>query len=98
MIIKKVLMQLESKMQMIVKVLINGGNFKVLAKRFKKQRIEKEGKSPIILLQAVLSGTIIYKESLKEKQLTKFENTEIAVKQIHSVEAIEDSLCLLIQG
>lgn len=97
MTIKRVLLELKLAVQNTDSVLINREDFKVLVK-FKKQLLKKVGNSIKTLLQIVLSRKIIYKEILKEKLLTEFENTEIAVNQIHSVEAIEDSLCLLIHG
>lgn len=97
MTIKRVLLELKLAVQKTDSVLINREDFKVLVK-FKKQLLKKVGNSIKTLLQIVLSRKIIYKEILKEKLLTEFENTEIAVNQIHSVEAIEDSLCLLIHG
>lgn len=97
MTIKRVLLELKLAVQNTDSVLINREDFKVLVK-FKKQLLKKVGNSIKTSLQIVLSRKIIYKEILKEKLLTEFENTEIAVNQIHSVEAIEDSLCLLIHG
>ena len=98
MIIKEILSLLETATQPVAKVIKKGESFKVLAIAFKKGMILKEHKTPIPADLTVLYGKIIYKERLNEKFLTEYENTEIAVNEIHSVEALEDSLCLLIQG
>ncbi len=98
MIIKEILMLLETATQPVAKVLKKGENFKVMAIGFKKGMKLKEHKSPLAANLTVLYGKIIYKERLHEKLLTVYENTEIAVDEIYSLEALEDSLCLLIQG
>jgi len=46
----------------------------------------------------VISGQVIYRESTREVKLNIFDEVEIAVNIRHSVEATEDSICLLTQG
>ena len=46
----------------------------------------------------VLEGAVIYKEENREVKLGQYDEVEIPIEINHSVEAIEDSLCLLTQG
>jgi hypothetical protein len=49
-------------------------------------------------LPATLSGKVIYIENDKRIELSKFEGSDIPVDTKYSMEALEDSLCLLTQG
>jgi hypothetical protein len=46
----------------------------------------------------VMEGKVIYIENDKRIELSKFEEVDIPIDITHSVQAMEDSLCLLTQG
>jgi quercetin dioxygenase-like cupin family protein len=46
----------------------------------------------------IVEGQVIYKEAERTVNLFKLDDSEIPVNVLHSVEALEDSICFLIQG
>ena len=98
MIIKEVLAQLENAVNPVVKILQRGDQFKVIAMGFKKGMVLKEHKTPIPAKLVVIDGSIIYWQGEESIALNKFDEHEIPVDIIHAVEALEDSICILIQG
>lgn len=98
MTIKEILAQLETANHPVAKPLHKGDNFKVLVIGFKSGMMLKEHKAHIPSKLTVISGTVIYKQDQIETELQKFDEMEIPINIIHSVEAKEDSLCLLTQG
>jgi hypothetical protein len=46
----------------------------------------------------VIKGNVIYKEENQQNELFLYDEQEIPVAVLHSVEALEDSLCLLFKG
>ena len=75
-----------------------GDNFKVLVIGFKSGMKLKDHQAQLPSKLTVISGEVIYKQHEKETELQKFDEVEIPVNTIHSVEAKEDSICLLTQG
>lgn len=98
MVIKEALIQLETSQHPVARALHKGDYFKVLVIVFKKGMILKEHKAHMPSKLTVLEGTVFYKEGERVVDLKKFEETNIPVEIIHSVEAREDSICLLTQG
>ena len=98
MIIKEILSQLQTSQHPVAKAIHKGDNFKVLIIAFKKGMILKEHKAHLPSKLTVLEGNVIYKQEDRMVNLKKFEETEIPVEVTHSVEAFEDSVCLLTQG
>ena len=98
MIIKEILIQLESSVNPVARALHKGDHFKVLAIGFRQGMILKEHRSPLPAKLTVLYGSVIYREAEKTVSLTQYDETDIPVNIIHSVEAVTDSLCLLTQG
>ena len=98
MIIKEVLKQLEDAKGPVVKVLHQGGNFKVLVLGFKKGMVLKEHKTTVSTRIVIADGQVIYKEAERTFTLSKMDDSDIPVNVLHSVEALEDSICFLIQG
>ncbi|MDQ3002369.1 MAG: hypothetical protein M3Y08_14045 [Fibrobacterota bacterium] len=90
--------QIPNSANPIVKVIHKNEHFKVLALGFKKGVALKEHKSPLPAKLTVLEGSVRYKESETTLVLEKFHARDIPVNAIHSVEALEDSICLLTQG
>ena len=98
MTIKEILKQLETANHPVAKPLHKGDNFKVLIVGFKSGMKLKDHQAHIPSKLTVISGTVIYKQYEQEAELQKFDEVEIPVNTIHSVEAKEDSICLLTQG
>ena len=96
--IKEINEQLRTAKHPVAKALHKGDNFKVLAIGFKKGMKLKDHQANLPSKLTVISGKVVYRLKEKEIELKMFDETEIPVNIIHSVEALEDSLCLLIQG
>lgn len=98
MIIKDILTELEAKEHPIAKSLYKKEGFKVLILAFKKGMVLKEHKANLPTKLVVLNGKIIYKSKASEITLDKYDEFEIPVNELHAVHALENSLCMLIQG
>ena len=98
MTIKEIYNQLETAQHPVARALHKGTNFKVLAIGFKKGMIMKEHQAHLPAKLTVFSGKVQYIENERIITLSQFEEVDIPVEVIHSVEAVEDSLCLLTQG
>lgn len=98
MIIKQLLKDLESAKRPVAKVLQSGANFKVIAIGFKKNMILDDHKTDLKAKLVVLEGKVVYKEGDKMVMLLQYEETPIPADIMHSVTALEDSICLVIKG
>ena len=98
MIIKEILAELETKEHPIAKALFKREGFKVLALGFKKEMILKEHKANVPTKLVVLQGAVIYKSDVTMLTLNQYDEFEIPVNELHAVTALEDALCMLIQG
>lgn len=98
MTIKEILAQLETATHPVAKALHKNDTFKVLVIGFKSGMKLKEHQAHTPSKLTVIAGKVIYKDGENETQLQKFDEVEIPVNAIHSVEATEDSICLLTQG
>jgi len=98
MIIKDVLDQLEAATQPVAKPIHKGDKFKVLIIGFKSGMKLKEHTAPLPSKLTVISGNVIYAQEGKKTHLQQYDEIDIPVNIIHSVEAKENSLCLLTQG
>ncbi|SMD46012.1 hypothetical protein SAMN00777080_4688 [Aquiflexum balticum DSM 16537] len=98
MTIKKIKEELNSADSPVAKSLHHGTGFKVLMMGFKKGMILIEHKAHVKSKLTVLEGAVIYKEESRVVELGQYDEVEIPVEITQSVEAIEDSLCILSQG
>jgi len=98
MTIKSILEQLKSGGHPIAKVLHKGEHFKVLVIGFKSGMRLKDHKAHCTSKLTVISGCLFYRECERNIKLETFDEIDIPVNVSHSVEAIEDSLCILTQG
>ena len=98
MTIKVVKEELKTSNHPVAKSLHQGTGFKVLILGFNKGMVLKEHKAHIKSKLTVLEGAIIYKEENRVVDLEKYDEVEIPIEITHSVEAIEDSLCILTKG
>jgi len=96
--INEIFSELKTAANPVVRAIHAGLNFKVLALGLNSKMILKDHKAHILTKLTVLNGSVIYKEGLKEIKLYQYDIIEIPINITHSVEAIEDSLCLLTQG
>lgn len=90
--------ELKSSDHPIAKSLHHGNGFKVLVIGFKKGMILKEHEAHITSKLTLLEGSVVYTEENRVVELNPYDEVEIPVEITHSVEALEDSLCLLTQG
>lgn len=98
MVIKELLTQLNESANPVAKVLHKTADGKVLVIGFKKGMLLKEHKTQLPSKLTILYGKVIYRENDKTTDMEQYDEVEIPVNILHSVEAKEDSLCLLTQG
>ncbi len=98
MIINDVLLQLESAAGPVVKVLHRTGHTKVIVLGFKKGMILKEHQTGVTTKLVICEGNVIFQKADGSVTLNKFDDLDVPVNVPHSVEALEDSICFLIQG
>ncbi len=98
MIIKEILLQLETSNHPVAKPIHKGENFKVLAIGFRDGMKLKDHQANLPSKLTVISGKVIYRQHETATELQKFDEIDIPVNITHSVEAMEDSICLLTQG
>ncbi len=96
--INKIIEQLETSTNPVAKPLRTGVNFKVVAIGFKSGMILKEHKTALPAKLVVLKGMVTFVEGEKKIVLDQYDEVEIPTNTIHSVECLEEALCLLIQG
>lgn len=95
---KYILQKLENATNPVAQVVQNTSCSKVMVIAFKKGMILKEHKTDVPAKLVVIKGNVIYKEESKQNRLFLYDEQEIPVAVLHSVEALEDSLCLLFKG
>ena len=98
MIIKEILSELETKDHPVAKALYKKEGFKVLVLAFNKGMILKEHKAHIPTKLVVLEGSVKYISETTEIELGKYDEFDIPVNDLHAVSALEESLCMLLQG
>ena len=95
---KDILQKLENAAYPVAQVVQNTSCSKVMVIAFKKGMILKEHKTDVPAKLLVIKGNVIYKEENLQNELVLYDEQEIPVAVLHSVEAMEDSLCLLFKG
>ena len=98
MIIKEILSELETKDHPVAKALYKKEGFKVLVLAFNKGMILKEHKAHVPTKLVVLEGSVKYRSETTEIELGKYDEFEIPINELHAVNALADSVCMLIQG
>ena len=98
MIIKYVLSLLENASGPVAKRLQYGGHgSRVIVLGLKKGMVLKEHKTNTPTKLVVIDGSVIYRKTEAWVVMNKFDEMDIPVNGPHSVEALEDSICFLIQ-
>jgi quercetin dioxygenase-like cupin family protein len=98
MIVKEVKSAIKDATAPIVKVLQKSEHVKVIVLGFKKGLGLKEHKTNVATKLVVIEGSINYTEGGASVIIDSFEDMDIPVNAPHAVEALEDSICFLIQG
>lgn len=98
MTLKEILSKIESSENPVIKIIHKNESFKVIGIGFRKGAILKEHKTALPAKLTVIKGEVCYKQSDFSIKLKQFDEHEIPVNIFHSVEANEDSLCILTQG
>lgn len=98
MILKDIITQTETAEKPVVKRLQEGKDFHVLAIGLKEKVVLKEHKTDIPAKLVVIKGQVIFKTATSETTLGLYDELEITVGEMHSVEALKDSLFLVIKG
>jgi quercetin dioxygenase-like cupin family protein len=98
MIIKDIIQEVENASHPVARAVRNGENFKVLAIAFKSGMKLKDHKTKLPASITVIYGKVVYMQAEFTRELNQYDCFEIPVNEIHSVSALTDSLCFLIQG
>lgn len=98
MILKDVLAQTENAEKPVVKRLQEGKDFHVLAIGLKETVVLKEHKTDVPAKLVLIKGQVVFKTAEAEVTLGLYDEHVINVGELHSVEALKDSLFLVIKG
>lgn len=98
MIIKDVLAQLNHATHPVMKKLHGNDSFNVNVLGLNKGMILKEHKANKPTKLTVINGGILYKEENRTVTLMQYDEIQIPIDILHSVESLDDSICLLTQG
>lgn len=98
MVIKELLEQVGTATSPAVKLVRKGEGFKVLAVAFQKGMLLDAHKTSLPTRVVVVQGRIHYRQDGDSWILQQYEDHEIPVGVLHTVEALEDSLIFLVQG
>jgi quercetin dioxygenase-like cupin family protein len=96
--IEAILNKLEGSDKPVAQAIHKSEHAKALVIAFKKGMVLKEHKASLPSTLLVIKGSILYREENIEIRISQFGNTNIPINEVHSLEALEDSICLLIQG
>lgn len=97
MIIHDIIAALQNATSPVIKILVKGEASKVIVLGFKKGMVLKEHKTGVSTRLVVIDGQINYFSSNGIVTMNKFDDLDIPVNEPHSVEALADSICFLIQ-
>jgi quercetin dioxygenase-like cupin family protein len=89
---------LETSAHPVGRSLHHNDHFKVIVMGFKKGMILKEHKAHKPTKLTVIEGAVNYIQDDETVALSLYQEHVIPIEITHSVEALEDSLCLLTQG
>jgi quercetin dioxygenase-like cupin family protein len=98
MVIKEALLDVELKSHPVARILHKGDMFKVMIIAFKKGMILKEHKTHLPATITVIKGKVNYRKEDSVTAINEYEDFQIPIHETHSIEALQDSICLLTQG
>lgn len=84
--------------KVVTKVIQKGADFKVIGLGLNKGAILKEHKAPGRAKLIVIEGLISYKTGGTKIIMSQYDEYEIPLEEYHTVEGLEESICLLIVG
>lgn len=96
--LKLMLQEVEQSSHPVAKALQKTELNKVLAIAFKKGMFLKEHKANLFTTIYLLEGKVQYQDAERDIMMEQYGEVEILSNVSHTVEALEDSLLLLIQG
>ncbi|SEN59359.1 Cupin domain protein [Mucilaginibacter gossypiicola] len=82
----------------VVKILKQSDSYKMMVIGLKKGAVLKEHKTVVPARLIVTEGNVLYNEHERSVNLKRDADFEIPINVLHSLLALEDSICLLIQG
>lgn len=89
---------LKSAKNPVARIMHKGNTSKCLMIGFNKGMIMSEHKAHLPSKLFVCDGQVLFVIGDETKLLKKYDEMDIPVDIIHEVQALEDSICLLIQG
>lgn len=95
MTIQSILEKLPDSEKPIVQILHKHNDAKVLAIAFKRGMVLKEHKAQVDGKLLCIAGKVVYIEGNNRFEINKFQEKEITAFIPHSVEAIDDSICII---
>lgn len=98
MVIKEALTEVELKNHPVARILHKGDMFKVMAIAFQKNMILREHKTHLPATITVMKGKVNYRTADSFTTIEEYDDFQIPINETHSIEALEDSICLLVQG
>lgn len=98
MTIKNILLELDASEKPLGKVLRKGEDFHVLAIAFKKRMVLEEHRIHIPAKLLVIKGEVVFNTDYSATTLSLYDEYEIPADELHWIEAIEDSIILVIKG
>jgi quercetin dioxygenase-like cupin family protein len=96
--LKSMLQEVEQSSHPVAKALQKTELNKVLAIAFKKGMFLKEHKANLFTTIYLLEGKMKYQDAERDILMEQYGEVEILSNLPHAVEALEDSLLLLVQG
>jgi quercetin dioxygenase-like cupin family protein len=98
MTIKEVVSKLETSNHPVAQALYKTEQIKVIVIGFKKGMILKDHQTNLPAKLTLLKGKVVYNQLGIETKMDEYDEVIIPINTIHNVLALEDSLCILIQG
>lgn len=98
MVLKNIFEDLKSSSKPVAKILQKGTDFKVVAIGFNKDSVLDDHKTDQPAKLVVLEGNVVYKEGEKIVMMSQYDEVIIPINVMHSVTALEKSLCVVIKG
>jgi quercetin dioxygenase-like cupin family protein len=98
MIIRNILAELSGSVRPVARIIKASSTFKSIAIGLNTGMIWPDHKAPLPTTLLVAEGSVIYREQNRVVTLHKHDDFEIPVDVKHSLEALTDSICILIQG
>ncbi len=84
--------------KIVTKVIQKGDDFKVIGLGLNKGAVLKEHKAPGRAKLVVVEGKISYITSESTITMSQYDEYDIPLEEYHTVEGLEESICLLIVG